>query len=105
MLMKMLEKNVKYSICLSCSSIMYVMLCSRSDISFVVSLVSRFQSNPREVYWLVVKRILRYIKGTKDYNLTCDNKGKNSKVIRYSDVDFSGVEKKKNKQSYVVKVP
>jgi hypothetical protein len=84
---------------------MYVMLCSRSDISFVVSLVSRFQSNPREVYWLVVKRILRYIKGTKDYNLTCDNKGKNSKVIRYSDVDFSGVEKKKNKQSYVVKVP
>jgi hypothetical protein len=83
---------------------MYVMLCSRSDISFVVSLVSRFQSNPREVYWFVVKRILRYIKGTKDYNLTCDNKSKNSKVIRYSDVDFSGVEKK-NKQSYVVKVP
>jgi hypothetical protein len=84
---------------------MYVMLCSRSDISFVVSLVSRFQSNPREVYWFVVKRILRYIKGTKDYNLTCDNKSKNSKVIRYSDVDFSGIEKKKKKQSYVVKVP
>ena len=52
---------------------------------------SRFQSIPRKVYWLAIKRILRYIKGTKDYNLTYDNKGKNLKVIRYSNVDFSSI--------------
>ena len=50
-------------------SLMYVMMCTRPDICFVVGLVSRYQSNPGREHWKAVKRILRYLKGTMDYCL------------------------------------
>ena len=68
-------------------SIMYAMLCNRLDLSFAVSLVSIFRSNPGEAHWVAVKRILRYIKGTKSHKMTYS--GKHLKVIGYSDFDFS----------------
>ena len=67
---------------------MYAMLCNTLDLSFVVSLVSIFRSNPGEAHWVAVKRILRYIKGTKSHKMTYS--WKHSKVIGYSDFDFSG---------------
>ena len=45
-------------------SIMYVMVCTRSDIAHVVSVVSRYLSNPGKVHWTAIKWILRYLKGT-----------------------------------------
>lgn len=42
-------------------SLMYAMMCTRPDICYVVSLVSRFQSNPGQTHWRAVKRILRYL--------------------------------------------
>ena len=68
-------------------SIMYAMLCTRPDLSFAVSLVSRFQSNLGEAHWVAVKRILRYIKGTKNHKMTYS--GKQLKGIGYSNFDFS----------------
>ena len=45
-------------------SIMYAMLCMGLDVGFTVGLVSRFLSNPGLPHLYVVKRILRYTKGT-----------------------------------------
>ncbi|XP_066380229.1 uncharacterized mitochondrial protein AtMg00810-like [Miscanthus floridulus] len=39
---------------------------TRPDIAFVVGYVSRFMEDPRKDHWSVVKRLLRYIKGTLD---------------------------------------
>ena len=39
-------------------SLMYVMLCTRPDICFVVGMVSRYQSNPGPEHWTAVKHIL-----------------------------------------------
>jgi hypothetical protein len=50
-------------------SLMYVMMCTRSDISFAVGMVSRYQANPGQSHWKAVKIILRYLKGTTDYSL------------------------------------
>ena len=50
-------------------SLMYAMLCTRSDICFAVRMVSSYQSSPREAHWKAVKRILRHLKGTVDYSL------------------------------------
>ena len=40
-------------------SIMYVMLCTRPDVFYALSMTSRFQSNPGECHWIAVKNILK----------------------------------------------
>ena len=41
----------------------------RPDITLSVGIVARFFANPRENHLMVVKRIIRYLKGTKDFSL------------------------------------
>ena len=43
-------------------SLMYVIMCTRPDIAYSMSLVSKFMSNPGKVHWQALKWILRYIK-------------------------------------------
>ena len=38
----------------------------RTDMELVVGIVARFSANLRENHIMIVKRILRYFKGTKD---------------------------------------
>lgn len=47
----------------------FVAQCSRPDISYAVSVVSSFSSDPGSAHWTAAKRILRYLKGTKDHKL------------------------------------
>lgn len=42
------------------------MICTRPDISYVVSITSRYQSNSRLEHWTTVKNVLKYLKGTKN---------------------------------------
>ena len=42
---------------------------SRPDIALDVGMVAIFFANPRENHLMVVKRILRYLKGTNDFGL------------------------------------
>ena len=42
---------------------------SRSDIQFSVCLCARFQASPRESHLTAVKRIFRYLAGTRDIKL------------------------------------
>ena len=67
---------------------MYAMMCTRLDISYVVRLARRFQSNPSIKHWMVVKRILRYLKGTVDYVLCYQ--GKDLRLIGYTDAYWGG---------------
>ena len=47
-------------------SIMYAMLCTRPNVSYALSMTSRFQSDPGECHWIAVKNILKYLRRTKD---------------------------------------
>ncbi|OAO97959.1 hypothetical protein AXX17_AT4G08610 [Arabidopsis thaliana] len=47
-------------------SIMYAMLCTRPDVACALSMTSRYQSDPGESHWIVVKNILKYLRRTKD---------------------------------------
>ena len=49
---------------------MYLMLCTRPDLSQSVIKVSQFSTNFNNTHWTAVKRILRYVKGNKDIVLT-----------------------------------
>ena len=50
-------------------SLMYVMNCSRPDIAYSVSKLSRYTSNPRVDYWKEIIRVLRYLRYTQNYGL------------------------------------
>ncbi|OAE21174.1 hypothetical protein AXG93_4012s1040 [Marchantia polymorpha subsp. ruderalis] len=50
-------------------SLMWAMVCTRPDISYAVSSVAQFMSNPGLIHWKAVKRIFRYLKGTLDFGL------------------------------------
>ena len=47
-------------------SIMYAMLCTRTDVSYALSRTSRYQQNPGASHWVAVKGILKYLRRTKD---------------------------------------
>ena len=50
-------------------SIMYVMFCTRPNVSYALSMTSRYQSDPGEGHWIAVKNILKYLRRTQDYFL------------------------------------
>ena len=50
-------------------SLMYLMSCTRPDIAFTVSCLSRFMSNPGADHWKAIVRVLRYLRYTRDYGL------------------------------------
>ena len=50
-------------------SLMYLAYATRPDISFAVSKLSRFVSNPGDNHWVALERVLRYLKGTMSYGI------------------------------------
>jgi len=50
-------------------AIMYAMLGTRPDIAYAITILSQFNSNPGEVHWNAVQRVLRYLASTIDYKL------------------------------------
>ncbi|XP_014511465.1 uncharacterized protein LOC106770156 [Vigna radiata var. radiata] len=62
---------------------------SRLDIMHNMCLCARFQSSPKESHLIAVKRILKYLKGTKSLRLWYPN-GTNVFLEGYSDYDFGG---------------
>ena len=50
-------------------SLMYVMNCTRLDIAYSVSKLSRYTSNPRVENWKAIIRVLRYLRYTLKYGL------------------------------------
>jgi hypothetical protein len=57
---------------LAIGSIMYVILCTRPDVSYALSMTSRYQKDPGDDHWTAVKNILKYLRMTKDLILIYD---------------------------------
>ncbi|XP_071677013.1 uncharacterized mitochondrial protein AtMg00810-like [Lolium perenne] len=62
---------------------------TRPDISFAVNKVCQYLSQPTEVHWEAVKRILRYVKGTLDTGL-CFRKSRSTGISIFTDADWAG---------------
>ena len=58
------------------------------DLSYSVSILSRFMQEPRESHWNSSKRVLRYIQGTKDFGILY-KKYKYFTLVGYSDAKFA----------------
>jgi Reverse transcriptase (RNA-dependent DNA polymerase) len=62
---------------------------TRSNISFAVNRVSQFMHAPSSTHWQVVKRILRYLKGTIEYGLSI-TPVETLTIIAFADADWGG---------------
>ncbi|PHT49383.1 hypothetical protein CQW23_09130 [Capsicum baccatum] len=69
-------------------SLMYVMVCTRPNISHVVRNMSRYMHNPGRGHWQAVKWILRYIRNTVDIGLVFEQE-ENLSVVGYCDFDYA----------------
>jgi Fe-S cluster biosynthesis and repair protein YggX len=83
------EKMSKVPYASVVGSLIYTMMCTRPDICYVIGLVSRYQSNPGQKHLMVVKMILRYLKGASNYML-CYQEKKDLRLIDFSDADWGG---------------
>ena len=71
-------------------SIMYVMVCTRPNISHIVSVVSRYMDRPRKIHWQTVKWILRYLKWTSHVGLVYDKSSDISgEIVGCVDYDYA----------------
>ena len=68
-------------------SIMDSMTCTRPDVAFSLSMVSRYQGNSGRAHWIAVQNILKYLRRTKDRVLVLGGSD-NLRVIGYSDANF-----------------
>ena len=50
-------------------SVMFLMNCTRPDIAYAVSRLSRYTHNPSGEHWNALRRLLRYLKGAIDVKL------------------------------------
>lgn len=73
-------------------SLMYISTVTRPDITYATSYFSQFLGHPTEDCWIQAKRIIRYLKRTKDILLIFQNNKESdgSKLIAYSDADCRG---------------
>ena len=58
----------------------------RPDIALAIGIVARFSANPRENHLMAIKRIMRYLKGTDDFDLYY-KRSENFELNAYIDVD------------------
>nr|KYP76581.1 Retrovirus-related Pol polyprotein from transposon TNT 1-94 [Cajanus cajan] len=68
-------------------AIMYIMTCTRPDVAFAPGVVSRYQANPGEENWKVVKTILKYLRRTQDQFLIYG--GTELMLKGYTDASFA----------------
>ncbi|KAK8715893.1 hypothetical protein V6N13_043218 [Hibiscus sabdariffa] len=68
-------------------SIMYAMICTRPDLSYALSMTSRYQANPGDGHWVAVKNILKYLRRTKDVFLVYGGEEQLS-IKGYTDASF-----------------
>eukprot|EP00798_Chlamydomonas_sp_ICE-L_P003638 gene3638-biopygen21377 len=68
-------------------SFIYLSTCTRPDIAFAVSTLSRFSANPTEAHWKSAKRLLIYLRDHR-YLGICYKSGAGSELTVFSDSSF-----------------
>jgi hypothetical protein len=71
--------------------LMYLMICTRPDLAFTLSRLSKFSSRPGTKHAAAVKRVLRYLVGTQDLGISfaVPDPSVNPVLYGYSDSDFA----------------
>lgn len=68
-------------------ALLYIAVCARPDVAACVAILGRKVSAPTEADWVAAKRVVRYLKTTKDWRL---NFNTDEGLIGHSDADWAG---------------
>jgi len=81
-------------------SLICIMLCIRPYIAYMVSVISKYQSNLGEEYWVTVKHIMKYLQRTMDMVLAY---GRGDHCVEgFTDLDFQfDVDDRKSTSGYI----
>jgi hypothetical protein len=83
-------------------SLLYIILDIRIDIAYVIIKLTRYASNPNNTHFTTIKKIYKYLKGTKDYSITY-YKNKNYFISGYCNADYAGdIKTTKSTSSYLI---
>ena len=81
-------------------SLMYLMSCTRLDITYTVSRLSRYMSNPSADHWKAIVRVPGYLRYTRNYGLHYTRYP--AVLKRYSDANWiSDIKDSKSTSGYV----
>jgi hypothetical protein len=71
-------------------SLLFLSICTRPDIAFAVMALSQWNSKPEPRHFASAKRVLRYLKGTKDFRLKYGGVNKDLPLQGFTDSDWGG---------------
>jgi hypothetical protein len=71
-------------------SLNHAVIFSHPNISFAVSQLSQFLTSPTSTHMAAAKRVLRYLKGTKDLRITYRRNSTSLEITGYSDANWAG---------------
>uniref|UniRef100_A0ABD2X129 Reverse transcriptase Ty1/copia-type domain-containing protein n=1 Tax=Trichogramma kaykai TaxID=54128 RepID=A0ABD2X129_9HYME len=83
-------------------SLLFLALVSRPDIAYAVGVVSRYLDCYSDMHWTAVKRIFRYLKGTRDYGILISQSAVSSALVVFSDADYAAdIDTRRSTSGYV----
>ncbi|KAH9521726.1 hypothetical protein DERF_005358 [Dermatophagoides farinae] len=88
------SSNMAYPYRQAIGALLYLSCKTRPDIAFCVSLLARFADKTTDIHVKMLKRVWRYLSGTRHYGIILG--GDNLKCVAYSDADLAG-EKENNR--------
>ncbi|XP_062104449.1 secreted RxLR effector protein 161-like [Humulus lupulus] len=71
-------------------SIMYLMVCTRPNLAYAISVLSKYMSNPGRIHWLAMKWLSRYLVGSTKVELIYQQQQASTTIEGYSDADYAG---------------
>ncbi|KAG5878179.1 hypothetical protein JTB14_029354 [Gonioctena quinquepunctata] len=84
-------------------SLLYLAVNTRPDIAASISILSRNIANPTQNYWNELKRVMRYLKTTKNMELILGTNGVEKKM--YADADWAEDNRdRKSTSGFIIKI-
>jgi len=85
-------------------SLLYLSQWSRPDIAYAIRTLGSFSNDPAKSHWRAVKRVLRYVQGTKSLGIKYHQAGE-STIVGYADADWANdMDDRKSITGYVFKL-
>ncbi|KAL2238396.1 UNVERIFIED_CONTAM: Retrovirus-related Pol polyprotein from transposon TNT 1-94 [Sesamum indicum] len=83
-------------------SIMFLMVCTRPDIAYAISCLSRYMSNPGPPHWEALKWLLKYLHGSENIGIRFSKRSENTQLVGFVDSNYANDrDSRKSTTSYI----